>query len=302
MKNYLQKLLPNINKIKKIQGEASNRAFFRLYFDSHTRIALVYPDENPGEIARIATLTSVYRERGIGVPHIHEVLDNRVVIQDDLGDQLLQRTFSRATKNEKIELIEKVAAILGKLYHIPTKHTDRILGPERLRWEMDYFLRHFAHNFFPEHINRETLRGKLYEMVGKIQNISNFAHRDFHSRNMLYLDGEIYLVDFQDSLVASPLYDLVSFTYDAYLDLKKLKPLLIEKFQEHCGPIDREQLLLTALQRNIKALGTFGYQVFERNNLTYKKYIDRTLRHIWSNDLFHDLLGETVFPTKTITT
>jgi aminoglycoside/choline kinase family phosphotransferase len=37
---------------------------------------------------------------------------------------------------------------------------------------------------------------------------------------------------------------------------------------------------LTALQRNIKALGTFAFQVFERRHRVYARYIPRTLRHI----------------------
>ena len=34
-----------------------------------------------------------------------------------------------------------------------------------------------------------------------------------------------------------------------------------------------------ALQRNLKALGTFGYQTTERGNPVYMQYIPRTLRY-----------------------
>ena len=37
---------------------------------------------------------------------------------------------------------------------------------------------------------------------------------------------------------------------------------------------------LTALQRNIKALGTFAFQTFERRHPAYARYIPRTIRHI----------------------
>ncbi len=53
--------------------------------------------------------------------------------------------------------------------------------------------------------------------------------------------------------------------------------------------VDRRQLRLIALQRNIKALGTFGCQVIERRHLAYRRYIPRTLRHIWEH---FQVLGE----------
>jgi hypothetical protein len=38
-----------------------------------------------------------------------------------------------------------------------------------------------------------------------------------------------------------------------------------------------------ALQRNLKALGTFGYQAAVRRNSVYIQYIPRTLRHAREN-------------------
>ena len=40
---------------------------------------------------------------------------------------------------------------------------------------------------------------------------------------------------------------------------------------------------LMALQRNLKALGTFGYMTTSRNNTVYIQYIPRTLRHAREN-------------------
>ena len=38
-----------------------------------------------------------------------------------------------------------------------------------------------------------------------------------------------------------------------------------------------------ALQRNLKALGTFGYQTITRRNTVYIQYIPRTLRYARTN-------------------
>jgi hypothetical protein len=81
---------------------------------------------------------------------------------------------------------------------------------------------------------------------------------------------------------------------DAYLDLKSLREFFLDSLTKRGKTIDvdinNEQFRLTALQRNIKALGTFGFQVMVRKNLAYKKYINRTIRHIRDNPLFEKFL------------
>ena len=57
-----------------------------------------------------------------------------------------------------------------------------------------------------------------------------------------------------------------------------------------------------ALQRNLKALGTFGYQMTARGNPVYIQYIPRTVRYVRENVARHarfsalgDLLTRYVF-------
>ena len=45
----------------------------------------------------------------------------------------------------------------------------------------------------------------------------------------------------------------------------------------------RDRFDLMALQRNLKALGTFGYQTTARRNPVYIQYIPRTLRYARTN-------------------
>jgi aminoglycoside/choline kinase family phosphotransferase len=61
----------------------------------------------------------------------------------------------------------------------------------------------------------------------------------------------------------------------------------------------RTRFDVMALQRNLKALGTFGYQTSVRRNPVYIQYIPRTIRHVQKNLARHkrfarlrELLGE----------
>lgn len=324
MKKYLESRLRHlkpITGIKKLQGEASTRSFFRVATTGGSLVAMVYPGKNKDEIDRIVRLTKVYQEHGLNVPAIEETLDHRIILQQDLGDQLLQNAYTRAKINEKKKLLDTVAQILLNLHQIPVRHTAFNLDHARMKWEMVFFITHYLGEgaagaqgtqspFLippltpkngavppPPPAPTSPLGEALYRMVENIGVNAIFAHRDFHSRNMLCFDGRVYLVDFQDSLKAPPYYDIVSFAFDAYLDLKSLRGYLIDALKAGGMMIDEEQYHLSALQRNIKALGTFGYQVNVRGNLTYKKYIARTLRHIHGNPLFEKYIDPSLFPT-----
>jgi len=283
-KEYLKNRLKHANQIKKIRGEASNRTFYRVFFNNYSLVAMVYPTINREEIGKIVKLTSTYLQHHINVPKIEEIIDERVILQEDLGDLLAQKAFSMFKKQERKKILETVADILIRLKEVSVTNTTAVLDTARMKWEMDFFLTHFTRNYLTKDSRTiKNLQARLYRMVERIQPINTFAHRDFHSRNMLVHKNDIYLVDFQDSLQASPWYDLVSFAFDCYLDLKSQRKFLLDCLKERRMIVDDEQFYITALQRNIKALGTFGYQVTIKKNLSYKKYIPRTLRHINSN-------------------
>lgn len=288
VKEYLKTRLKHTSQIKKIRGEASNRTFYRVFFNNYSLVAMVYPTVNRDEIEKIVKLTNTYLQHRINVPKIEEIIDDRVILQEDLGDLLAQKAFSMFKKHERKKILETVADILIRLKGVSIINTNAVLDTARMKWEMDFFLTHFARNYSTkESQGIKDLQARLYCMVERIQPINTFAHRDFHSRNMLVHKDDIYLVDFQDSLKASPWYDLVSFAFDCYLDLKSQRQFLLDCLKERGMSGDEEQFYITALQRNIKALGTFGYQVSVKKNLSYKKYIPRTLRHILSNPLFN---------------
>lgn len=298
MKNYLEtelRSLKGIEGIRKLRGEASTRNFFRVSFKDHSLVAMVYPEERECEIATIERFTRLYAAHGLNVPAIEEIIGNRIILQEDLGDLLIQTAFSRFSREEKKKVLERIAGIVVELGRIPAAHTAAVLDTARMKWEMDFFLAHFVPGFCVSGVDTEDLRRKLYEMVKGIGPIETFAHRDFHSRNMLYYRGDVYLVDFQDSLVGPVYYDLVSFVFDAYLELGNLRGYFLDSLRDRGMVIEEEQYFLTALERNIKALGTFGFQVTVRKNLSYKKYMARTIRHILGNPLFGRHLNSEMF-------
>jgi N-acetylmuramate 1-kinase len=83
-------------------------------------------------------------------------------------------------------------------------------------------------------------------------------------------------------------YDLASLLRDSYVDItdRDLDELIayflaLSGRESDDGGADefRRRFDLMALQRNLKALGTFGYQTATRRNPVYIQYIPRTLRY-----------------------
>src|SRR4029077_6547491 len=85
-------------------------------------------------------------------------------------------------------------------------------------------------------------------------------------------------------------YDLVSLLRDSYVDLPENRvEELIRGFMA-LGPGARatpdafaefrRRFDLMSVQRNLKALGTFGHQTTARSNTVYIQYIPRTLRYV----------------------
>jgi aminoglycoside/choline kinase family phosphotransferase len=100
--------------------------------------------------------------------------------------------------------------------------------------------------------------------------------------------GQLYMIDFQDARMGPDTYDLASLLRDSYVDLTAQQvDDLIAFFLALKGVGDeaafRRRFDLMALQRNLKALGTFGYMTTSRNNTVYIQYIPRTVAYVKAN-------------------
>jgi aminoglycoside/choline kinase family phosphotransferase len=105
----------------------------------------------------------------------------------------------------------------------------------------------------------------------------------------MYHHELLYIIDFQDARMGPDTYDLVSLLRDSYVDLaEQTVGELMAYFLALKGEADQEAAFsarfdLMALQRNLKALGTFVYQTTARRNPVYIQYIPRTLRYVRDN-------------------
>jgi aminoglycoside/choline kinase family phosphotransferase len=221
----------------------------------------------------------------------------------DLGDVTLQAHLGASSPSEHAALYRQAVALIEQLQRRGAElESDGYLpygiafDVEKLTWELDFFAKHFVEGyrgsgFTPE--ERTALTAEFRSIVDELASEPRvLCHRDYHSRNLMLKDGSLYIIDFQDARMGPDTYDLVSLLRDSYVDIadRELDELIayflaLKQRDREPIPADtfRRRFDLMALQRNLKALGTFGYQTLTRRNTVYIQYIPRTLRYARSN-------------------
>ena len=98
---------------------------------------------------------------------------------------------------------------------------DDALLMQELRLFPDWYLK--FHKSYEMNDSEKNVLDSTFDLL--IQNIKShtqvFVHRDFHSRNLMFCNGDLGknpgILDFQDAVKGSIVYDLVSLFKDAYI-------------------------------------------------------------------------------------
>ena len=95
-------------------------------------------------------------------------------------------------------------------------------------------------------------------------------------------------IDYQDAVVGPCVYDIVSLTQDARIDVDRTtEEQLVKKYLENFKNIDVDLFLesynLIAIQRHLKVLGIFSRLAKRDNKKNYLMYIPRVLKLLLLN-------------------
>jgi aminoglycoside/choline kinase family phosphotransferase len=226
-----------------------------------------------------------------------------IVVQEDLGDVTLQAHLGAASVTEHAALYREAVALIHQLQSRGRAMASPEWVPyslafdvEKLTFELNFFAEHFLGGYRGVSLSaaeREALSEEWAEIAGELSAEDRVVcHRDYHSRNLMLHGGRLFMIDFQDARLGPDTYDLVSLLRDSYVDVTDREvEELIACFTALAGIVDpvefRRRFDLMAVQRNIKALGTFGFQASARGNPAYIQYMPRTLRSVRENFAKH---------------
>jgi len=287
-------------RVTALSGDASTRRYYRLQGVEGSQVLALYPEAFAPDELSYLTVHRLLEGYGLPVPATVGVDGRRgIVLQEDLGDRTLQVVLEETSGSSRDELyreaVDQIAELQVKAAQAPQKaDCFRIaFDIEKLSWELHYFQKHFLEGHRgsdPTVEDRATLSEAFHQLSHEIASWPRaLCHRDYHSRNLMQHGGRLYWIDFQDARMGPTTYDLASLLRDAYVDVpEELQEELKERFRQRATPdepreVFRRRFDLMCVQRNLKALGTFGYMATVRQNPVYLPYIPRNLAHARHN-------------------
>jgi N-acetylmuramate 1-kinase len=282
-----------------LTGDASDRKYYRILPRKGEPFVLAVhasaidaeslPFVNVGRLLEampVPTPRLLGYDNALGILSLQDLGD--VTLQAHLGTQAFQAhaALYRQAVAHIVTMQTRGAALTSPAY-LPYGIAFDV---DKLTWELDFFLKHYLSAYRNSVLPatafeavRDEFRIIVEELAGEPRVL---CHRDYHSRNLMLSQGQLYLIDFQDARMGPDTYDLASLLRDSYVDLNDIAiNELIAYFLALKGSTIpeadfRARFDLMALQRNLKAMGTFGYQTTNRQNPVYIQYMPRTLRYV----------------------
>jgi aminoglycoside/choline kinase family phosphotransferase len=303
-------------EIVPLTGDASDRRYFRLLSPGGSRVVALHAGPIDFRSLPFANVAELMQAMDMPVPGILDHSDDEgVLLLEDLGDVTLQAHLATAVPAERIALYREAVSLIERLQRRGQEFAgDRYLpyalafDVEKLRWELDFFVTHFLEGHRQIALSSEEREALAAEWTAIASELSAeprvLCHRDYHSRNLMLHRGRLHIIDFQDARLGPDTYDLVSLLRDSYVDIAEQAVAdLIAHFlalkrrggnatggggEDAAGGAGdaaefRRRFDLMAVQRNLKALGTFGCQASARGNPSYIQYMPRTLAYVRSN-------------------
>lgn len=310
---------------QELEGDASDRFYFRVLLKSliekgNPKSLIIMQMKNPvPELETDFTQTLKFL-KGISLPVpelYHYDVSMGLLFLQDCGTRTLEEHLNDFP-GMKIPLYHQAVELLFNMQTRATRSISKTcpayhlkFDVEKLMWEFNFMLEHYVEQLCGSSLTRfdkSELRDAftpLCEMIAKQKTC--FTHRDYHSRNLMVDENRLVLIDFQDARMGPCQYDLVSLLKDSYAKINdslegELVDLYIRlKENEEGMKIDREEFYRvfdgTAIQRNLKAVGTFAYQSVKKNNHRYAgniaptlDYVRQTLNKKYRNSVLQELL------------
>ena len=294
---------PKPEKVERLAGDASTRVYYRLrYKEGRSAVVMILPTPGGNEEASFLDIQRFLTERDLPVPSVQAHFPEQgLVVLEDLGDKLLESVLEgagtdavRALYTEAVDILllmrRKTAGLLAGCGAF-----DLAFDREKLMWEMHFFVSHFIEGLRQIRPKAETsaaLERFFMRITGILADEPRiFTHRDYHARNLILHNGRLVMIDFQDARMGPAQYDLASLLRDSYVTIPDdLVEDLLDYYQDQLpagdrGDRDRFRYVfdIMSLQRNIKALGTFGFQGKVRKSTRYFSAIPRTGSYIAAN-------------------
>jgi len=280
-------------EINFLAGDASFRRYARITLNNKTFMLMDAPPEKE-DCRPFVAIDEFFDTNGVRVPHIvAKDLDQGLLLLEDFGDVLLSTQLNDQTVDahyaQSFKQLVQLQSIATASSQLPAYAYEKLISEMELL--TDWLLPSLAIQVTDE---EHALIKRPFAILANaaLAQPQVIVHRDFHSRNLMILEGEKDqgVIDFQDAVIGADTYDLISITRDAYVQwgpervyawFKVFYDLLPESAkQDRDFDQFKQDADFMAIQRHIKILGIF-VRLFERDGKSgYLKDLPRVMWYL----------------------
>jgi aminoglycoside/choline kinase family phosphotransferase len=295
--------------VEPLSGDASTRVYARVRRrDAPAQVLAVHPETFEIDRMPFASVARLLAAMPVPVPAILAHSGPLGILAlEDLGDLTLQEHLRTAPEAERraryLEAVSLVATMQARGAELASDAPvpwGLAFDVDKLSFELRFFVEHFLEAHRGVALTPSERQALDVEWLALAEELAAeprvLCHRDFHSRNLMLHRDRLWVIDFQDARMGPDTYDLASLLRDSYVELPPPEvDALIDAFLavRPAGPagraaateadLFRQRFDVMALQRNLKALGTFGYQASSRHRPAYLESVPRTLAYVRDN-------------------
>lgn len=293
--------------------DASTRKYFRVTWKKGSAVAAVYPEPFDPDFHPYLDVTNLFSKCDIPVPEIYAVDGAAgIIVQEDLGDQQLCQVLNDEPeeicedfKEQAIRLIAYIQRATDTARELDSISSRLAFDEAKLGWELDFFFEHYFGSLRKEsfsHAETAEIKAELNDVAAELAAVPRvLCHRDYHGANLMVdSKNRLRVVDHQDARMGPASYDLVSFLLDRQPNPPSLAELrgyrlffLEERRKQGLPALDPDEFArefrLMAIQRGLKATGTFSYQTAVcGRGAFYESYIRPTLQIVLQSAMWLD--------------
>ena len=305
LEEFVQSYFPEkVQHYVPLQGDACLRSYFRIKANNISYIVMDCPPTYCS-IEPFIKIGRYLRSQNFSAPEIfHFDIKKGFIILEDLGDlnikNFIQNSPNILHKNIYYLIIDTLVSLQEK---DPVSNL-RIYDNQFLLDELKIFVEWYI----PYVLNRKLTTVESDEYQNIWQEILNcqipfnscIVLRDYHVENIMYLEKQpaikaLGLLDFQDAVIGSPIYDLVSILEDARIKVPRNLAIDCLEYFAMQKKLKLEDVLtnyhILGAQRNSRILGVFARKFVRDQNDNYLQYIPLVLEYL-NYDLSHPIMSK----------